>query len=114
LRPARRAYTVGESPAFKIDLCNRGGRVFAFSRGEQAPVHEFSIDGRRRRWPDRPPTDGKIQAFGPGASVLDLPVTLPGEAQSLLAPGLHIVRFAFSFEGVEVVSNPVQIEIIGR
>jgi hypothetical protein len=113
LRPVKRICAAGESPTFKIDLCNRGGRVFAFLGGEHAPVHQFSIDGRGRRWPARPPTDGKAQALGPGVEVLDLPVTLPADAQSLLTPGRHIIQFAFSFEGVEVVSNPVEIEIIG-
>jgi hypothetical protein len=113
VRPVRRAWAAGESPAFRIDLRNQGGRVFAFVRGEQAPVHEFSIDGRRRRWPVQTPTEGKVQALGPGVEVLDLPAVLPGDAQSLLTPGLHAVQFAFSFEGIEVLSNPVQIEIIG-
>lgn len=113
VRPTRRVCVAGESPAFKIDLCNRGGRVFAFVRGEQAPVHRFSIDGRWHPWPDRPPTDGRVQALGPGVEVLDLPVTLPADARPFLGPGPHVIRFAFSFEGVEVVSNSVEIEILG-
>ena len=113
LRPTRAVVAAGENPAFRIDLCNRGGRVFAFLCGEQAPVHQVSIDGRWRRWPDRPPTDGKIRALGPGVEVPDLPVILRGDARSFLSPGRHIVQFAFSFEGVEVVSNPVEIEILG-
>ena len=87
--------------------------MFAFLRGEQAPVHHFSIDGRWRRWPSPAPTDGKVQALGPGVEVLDLPATLPADARSLLTPGRHVVQVAFSFEGVEVVSNPVEIEIVG-
>lgn len=111
LRPIKRVYAPGESPAFKIDLRNRGGRVFAFFRGEQAPVYQFSIDGQWHRWPTRPPTEGKVQAFGPGVEFLDLPVTLPPDARPLLTPGPHTVQLAFSFEGVKVVSNPVEIEI---
>jgi len=113
LRPTRHVVAAGEEPAFKIDLCNRGGRVFAFLCGEQAPVYQVSIDGRWRRWPDRPPTDGKIRALGPGVEVPDLPAILRGDARSFLSPGRHVVQFAFSFEGVEVVSNPVEIEIVG-
>lgn len=112
LRPTRRVVAAGENPAFRIDLCNRGGRVFAFLCGEQAPVHQVSIDGRWRRWPERPPTDGKIRALGPGVEVADLPVILSADTQPSLSPGRHIVQFAFSFEGVDVVSNPVEIEIV--
>ncbi len=106
-------YSKGESPTFTIDLRNQGGRVFAFRSGEQAPLSQYSIDGRWCRWPVRQPRDGKVQVLGPGVEVPDMPVTLPGEASSLLTPGVHIVRLAFSFEGVEVVTNPVEIEMVG-
>ncbi len=112
LRPGRRVCPAGESPTFRIDLCNHGGRVFAFPRGEQAPVHGFSIDGHWHRWPRGPATDGKARALGPDTEVLDLSAALPANARPLLGPGRHVVQFAFSFEGVEVVSNPVEIEII--
>jgi hypothetical protein len=114
LRPVKRVFPAGESPAFKVDLRNRGGRVFAFVKTDQAPLEEFAIDGRWRPWPDRPPTDGKIVAFGPGVEFPDLPLTLPANAQSDLVSGPHVVQVAFSFEGIEVVSNPVEIEIVGR
>lgn len=114
LRPIKRIFPAGESPTFKVDLRNHGGRVFAVAKTEQAPLDQFAIDGRWHTWPDRPPTDGKILAFGPGVEFPDLPLTLPASAQPDLMPGPHAVQVAFSFEGVEVVSNAVEIEIVGR
>jgi len=114
LRPIKRICPAGESPAFKVDLCNRGGRVFAFVRGERTPLDRFAIDGHWLPWPDRAPVNGRTLAFGPGVEFPDLPATLPANAQSYLTPGTHVVQVAFSFEGVEVVSNPVEIEIIGQ
>jgi hypothetical protein len=114
LRPIKRVCPAGESPAFKIDLCNRGGRVFAFLQSEQAPLDRFAVDGCWHPWPDRGPTNGKTLALGPGVEFSDLPLTLPPNAQSYLTPGPHVIQVAFSFEGVEVVSNPVEIEMTGR
>lgn len=112
LRPIKRTLAAGEAPTFKVDLRNHGGRVFAFLPGPQAPLHRFAVDGRWYPWPHRP-TDGKTQAFGPGVEIPDMPVTLPADTPSLLVPGWHSVQVAFSFEGVEVVSNAVEIEIAG-
>ncbi|NLH43780.1 MAG: hypothetical protein GX448_18225 [Planctomycetes bacterium] len=114
LRPVKRAYPPGESPAFKVDLSNRGSRVFAFIQSEQAPLDRFAIDGRWKPWPSRPPTDGKTLALGPGVEFTELPAVLPADAQSSLTAGPHTIQVAFSFEGIEVVSNPVEIEIIGQ
>jgi hypothetical protein len=114
LRPIKRVCPAGESPAFKIDLRNQGGRVFAFVQGQQTPLDRFAVDDRWHPWPNRPPTDGRTLAFGPGVEFPDLPATLPGNAQSYLTPGPHVIQVAFSFEGIEVVSNPVEIEIAGR
>jgi len=111
LRPVRRLYPAGESPTFRIDLRNRGGRIFAFLRGEQAPLRGFAVDGQWRPGPNLAPVAGKAQAFGPGVEILDLSAALPAEARTLLTPGRHVVQVAFSFEGLEVPSNPVEIEI---
>jgi hypothetical protein len=113
VRPIKRVYGSAESPTFTIDLRNQGGRIFAFRSGEQTPLSQYSVDGHWRRWPVSPPTDGKVRAFGPGVEIADMPAMLPQDARSLLTPGVHAVRLAFSFEGVEVVSNPVEIEIVG-
>lgn len=112
LRPIKRLVGEGESPTFKVDLRNQGGRVFAFVPGPQAPLYRFAVDGRWYPWPQRP-TDGKTQALGPGVEIADMPLILPVDTPSLLAPGWHTVQVAFSFEGVEVVSNPVEIQMTG-
>jgi hypothetical protein len=113
LRPLRRACPAGEKPAFKVDLRNQGGRLFTYLQGEQAPLDRFAVDGCWRLWPDRPPTNGRILPLAPGIEFLELPATLPADAQSHLTPGPHVIQVAFSFEGIEVVSNPVEIEIVG-
>jgi len=113
LRPTKSVYPTGENPTFNIALRNQGKRIFAFQSGGQAPIHRFSVDGRWRRRPGSPPKDGKILALGPGVEVPDMLVTLPEDAHPLLTPGRHVVRVAFSLEGIEVVSNPVEIEMVG-
>lgn len=113
IRAAKRVYAVGESPAFSVDLRNQGGRIFAFRSGGQAPLSQYSIDGHWRPWPTSAPTAGKVRALGSGVEVAEMPATLPQEARALLTPGVHTLRLAFSFEGVAVVSNPVEIEIAG-
>lgn len=113
LRPIKRLVGDGESPTFKVDLRNQGGRVFTFLPDPRTPLHRFAVDGRWYLWPHRP-TDGRTQAFGPGVEIADMPLTLPADTPSLLAPGWHTVQVAFSFEGIEVVSNPVEIQIVGR
>ncbi|HON90832.1 MAG TPA: hypothetical protein PK373_03450 [Sedimentisphaerales bacterium] len=113
LRPVKRTFPAGESPAFKIDLRNRGSRVFAYLQNERIPLDRFAIDGSWRPWPDRRPTRGKVLALAPGVELTDLLVTIPPHGPSHLPPGLHVVQVAFCFEGLEVVSNPVEIEILG-
>ncbi len=113
LRPVKRVCPAGESPTFKIDLRNRGERVFAFLGSEQVPLHGFAVDGQWRRRSSPAPVEGKARALGPGVEILDLAVVLPDEARALLTPGRHVVQLALSFEGVEVPSNPVGIEIVG-
>jgi len=112
-RPARHTYSAGESPAFTVDLRNGGSRIFAFRSGEQAPLSRYSIDGHWRPWPGYPPRDGKVQALRPGVEVRDMVATLPQEAHFLLTPGRHVVQVAFTFEGVDVVSDLIEIAIIG-
>jgi hypothetical protein len=113
LRPIKRVCPAGESPAFKADLRNQGGRVFAFLQGQQAPLDRFAIDGCWHPWPARPSVAARTLALGPGVEFPDLPATFPPNAQSYLTPGPHTIQVAFLFEGIEVVSNPVEIEIIG-
>jgi hypothetical protein len=113
LRPIKRSVAAGEAPAFKVDLRNQGGRVFTFLPDPQTPLRQFAVDGRWYPWMHRP-TDGRTQPLGPGVEIVDMPVALPVDTPSLLTPGWHTVQVAFSFEGIEVVSNPVEIEMVGR
>ncbi len=74
--------------------------------------HRIAID---RQWHQRPTaatTARKMVPFGPGSELADLPLTLPPEAMHPLTKGRHVVQIAFIFEGIEVRSNPVEIEIV--
>ncbi len=67
-----------------------------------------------RRWLYRPSADitvARVVRFGPGSEFTDLPLTLWPEAMPRLTKGRHVVQIAFVFEGIEVKSNPVEIEI---
>lgn len=110
LRPTKRLWHAGETSIFRVDLRNRGPRVFALVVDPLRP-DRISIDGKwqQRLAPDS--TGRKIMPFGPASDFTDLPCTLPPQTASLLTQGRHTVRIAFVFEGIEVTSNPVEIEI---
>jgi len=94
-----------------VDLRNRGKRIFAFLSTDPIPVHEFSVDGRRYRLMSPSVVQGgHVQPLAPGVEFSNLPANLPGQVH--LAPGRHTVYISFQLEGIEVVSNPVGIEIL--
>lgn len=110
LRPTKRLWHAGETPTFRVDLRNRGPRVFALTVDPLRP-DRISINDK---WHQRLAPDSagrKVVPFGPASDFADLPWTLPPQAASLLTQGRHTVRIAFVFEGIEVTSNPVEIEI---
>jgi len=107
LRPARRVWQTQETPTFKVDLRNGGKRIFAFAACESLPVHRIIVDGRVRPWPSPPTKAGKNRPFAPGVEFTDLPLSLSVS----LSAGRHVIQVVLSFEEVEVVSNPVTIEI---
>jgi hypothetical protein len=112
LRPMKRRWPIEESPTFEIDVRNRGQRIFAFPAADEAPVDRIAIDGRWHRWP-RPAGKGvKMWPLAPGVEFNGLSATLPEALRSSLGPGRHIVQVAFVFEGVEVLSNAVTIELL--
>jgi len=111
LRPVKRIWRTGEPPAFKVDLRNHGTRIFAFTRSADVPLHEFSVDGRWYRWPTPPATACRVWPLAPTVEFPDLPVTLPRRICGPLLPGRHTIQVAFLLEGVEVVSDPVGIEV---
>jgi hypothetical protein len=112
LRPVRRVWQAGEAPVFKVDLRNGGKRVFAFVSSEPLPVRGVFVDDRARPWPRQATRAGKNQAFGPGAEFTDLLLSLPADMFASLATGRHVVQVVFSFEEIELASNPVTIEIV--
>jgi hypothetical protein len=112
LRPAKRVWSADERPTFKIDLRNRGARIFAFVRSSPLPLHAVSVDGRWYRRPDLRATEGTVWPLAPGVEFTDLAISLPNDMHVPLASGHHLVQVAFLFEGVEVVSNLVAIEIL--
>lgn len=111
LRPTKRIWRPGEPPVFRADLRNQGTRMFAFVRSSDTPWRSFCIDSRWHPRPTAPAVEGKVRPLGPGVEFMDLPVSLPESLCTHLGPGRHRVQIAFSFEGVEVVSGPVDIEV---
>lgn len=111
LRPTKRLWRVSETATFKVDLRNRSRRVFALVCEPLRP-DGVSIDGQWRRWPESGPEGAKILPLGAGAERAGLVLSLPRETVYLLANGRHIIRVAFLFEGIKVVSNSVEIEIV--
>jgi hypothetical protein len=110
LRPTKRLWRAGEAPAFRVDLRNEGRRIFALAVEPLQP-QRIAIDTQWRRSASE--TEGRrVAPFGPGSEFIDLPLVLPPEAMGRLTEGRHIIRIAFVFEGIEVASNPVEIEIV--
>jgi hypothetical protein len=102
----------GETPVFKADLRNQGKRTFAFLNSERVPLSRISVDDRWYPYPASGAVQGPVWPLAPGVEFTNLPVSLPTDMQRSLTPGPHIIRVAFSFEGVEAVSNLVGIEIL--
>lgn len=112
LRPVRRVWHAPEAPEFKIDLRNQGKRIFAFASSEQVPLHAIGVDGRWYACPRPMRAEGPVWPLAPGVEFAGLPVVLPSDTGLPLAAGRHTIQIAFSFEGLEVISNPVGIEIL--
>jgi len=111
LRPTKRLWHPGQAPAFKVDLRNRGKRIFAFAASASLPLHRVVVDGRDYPAPTLPPAEGRMAPLAAGVEFTNLPISLPRKVHASLATGRHTIRTVFSFEGVEVVSNRVGIEV---
>jgi hypothetical protein len=111
LRPVKRIWPAGEPPAFKVDLRNQGTRIFAFPRSQDIPLHRFCVDGRWYRWPTSAATETRVWPLAPKVEFPDLPVTLPQTVCGPLRSGRHTIQVAFVLEGIEVISDPVGIEV---
>lgn len=111
LRPAKRLWSVDARVAFKLDLRNQGKRLFAFDAYEPVRADRIWLDGQWYRWPDNQTATAKVRPFAPDTELADLNLILPQAAWLPLTPGYHDVAVAFVFEGLEVVSNSVSVEI---
>ena len=111
LRPDKRIWQVGERPSFKMDIRNRGKRIFALFPSHQLQVCRIQFDGKWHQWPEPVMINSIVWPLTPGAQFAGIDITLQEQFKLNLTPGKHIIRIAFSLEGIEVVSNPVGIEI---
>lgn len=112
LRPVRRIWCVGETPTLKVDLRNDGPRIFAFVHSSDAPLYGLCVDGYWHRRLKPTATQGRVWPLAPGVEFTDLSVSLPEAGPAPLTHGRHTIQIAFTFEGVEVVSNPIGVEIV--
>jgi hypothetical protein len=112
LRPDRRTWRMGERPSFKVDIRNQGKRIFAFLPFHQLQLCRIQFDDKRYQWPSPFMIDSPVWPLAPGSQFNDIAITLHERFKINLSPGRHIVRAVFSLEGIEVVSNPVGIEIL--
>jgi len=111
LRPAKRLWIAGETITFKLDLRNQGKRLFAFDASQPVYADRVLLDGRWYRWPRPEIAAAKIRPLAPDAEFTDLTLALPQAPWLPLTPGYHDIAVAFAFEGIEVVSHSVDIEI---
>jgi len=112
LRADRRTWRPTETPSFSFDIRNRGKRTFAFWPAHKLELSQIEFDGKWHRWPSPVTIDSQVWPLAPGAQYNGVTIELDKRFNIDIKPGKHIVRVAFSPEGVQVVSNPVGIEIL--
>lgn len=112
LSAERRSWSADETPAFSFDLRNTGKRNFTFWPAHKLELAEIQFDGKWHRWPSDVKTDSHVWPLVPGSQYNAVSISLDKRFGIELKPGKHIVRIAYSLEGVRVVSNPVGIEIL--
>ncbi|MHA1571611.1 MAG: hypothetical protein ACTSWM_07295 [Alphaproteobacteria bacterium] len=113
LRADCRIWQPGETPAFTFDLRNTGKRTFAFWPAQKLQLVEIEFDGKWHRWPRPVMIDSHVWPLAPGAQYNAVNINLDKRFGINSTPGKHVVRIAFSLEGVRVVSNPVGIKVLG-
>ena len=111
LRPTRRIWTQGETITFRLDIHNQGKRLFAFDAREPIHADRIDLDGRWHRLARPERTAAQVRSLAPGVELTDLAMAVPVTHGLPLGPGRHHLRVALLLEGVEVVSNPVAMEI---
>ena len=112
LRPDKRTWQRSQAPTFRLDIRNRGKRVFAFLPSHRLQLCQIQFDDKWYNWPSPVMIDSAVWPIAPGAQLNDIPITLHKRFGINLTPGKHIVRVAFAPEGVRAVSNPVGINIL--
>jgi len=111
LHADRRTWQPGQRPSFSFDLRNRGKRTFVFWPAQKLALSQIEFDGKWYRWPEPLKIDSLVWPLAPGAQYNSVTIELDRRFGIELEPGKHILRLAFTLEGVRVVSNPVGIEI---
>ena len=112
LRPDKRLWQADEIPTFKIDIKNLGRRMFAFAPSHIQQICRIQFDGKWYHWPSPAMVDSSVWPLAPGLQFDDIPIMLHKEFGIKITPGRHIVRVAFTLEGVEIVSNLVGIKVL--
>jgi hypothetical protein len=111
IRPIKRLWRANETPLFTVDFRNRGKRVFAMPDDGSLHAQGIVLDGRWYSRPNRSVTEGKLRRLGPEDQLADFSLSLSRDLEIPLDPGSHTIKAVFSLEGLEIVSNPVRIEI---
>jgi len=112
LRAEKRIWNLTETPTFKFDIRNQGKRTFTFWPAHKLELCQIEFDGKWHRWPSPIMIDSQLWPLVPGARYSGVTIELDKRFKIELTPGRHVVRIAFSLEGVRVVSNPVGIKIL--
>lgn len=107
----KRTWKTNETPTFTFDLQNNGKRTFAFWPEQKHQLCRIQVDGKWHRWSPAEMIDSQVWSIPPGAYYKGVIIELGKEYDIKLGPGRHIVRIALILEDVQVISNPVGIEI---
>ncbi len=96
---------------FKLDLRNRGSRLFAFDIREPIRPSRVAIDRRWHHLRRDETTQSKIRPLTPGTELTDLTLIVSPDRGLPLGAGHHTIQVSLELEDLTVLSNPVAIEI---
>lgn len=111
LRPTRRLWQKGEPITFKLDLRNRGSRLFAFDVREPIRPSRVAIDRRWHHLRRDETTQAQIRPLASGTELTDLTLIVSPDRDLPLGAGRHTIQVSLELEDLTVPSNPVAIEI---
>jgi len=112
LKPEKRKWLASETPAFNLDVRNHGSRIFAFFPDHQQQLCRIRFDEKWYQWPRPVMIDSPVWSLPAQSRFENIRIRLLDQFGIDITAGKHIVRAAFYFEGIEVVSNPVGIEVL--